>query len=152
MKSYMSMIDNACAILHKWFEEDDHQYGEFESSDVEYFVGVMLYNHFKFAKALDTMKTMDIAYDFIESTGDVYDEVQSIVKSIRFENDLESLDFIQSFTTHSKSLYTPSELYLLNRFENHITLMEERYESDGDTKGIDFERLNAKEKMWGLGR
>lgn len=152
MKSYMSMIDNACAILHKWFEDESHQYGEFESSDVEYFVGVFLYNHFAFEKALDTMKTMDIAYDFIESSGDVYDEVQSIVKSIHFKDDLEALDFLQSFTNHAKSLYESDALYLINRFEYHVDAMAERYKNGVEAQKVDFERLSAKDKMWGLGR
>lgn len=53
-------IQEALDIWHKHFEDEENQYTEFESSDIEYFVGCMLYNHFAFSKALENLKTMDL--------------------------------------------------------------------------------------------
>lgn len=126
-------------IWHKHFEDEEKQYSEFESSDIEYFVGCMLYNHFAFSKALETMKTMDLSYDFLSSCGDEYEEIVSIIKSIEFDNELDKLEFLQNFIKESKSKYTNSELYLLNRLEYHISAMAQRYEGSVEVQHVDFE-------------
>ena len=131
-------IQKILNIWHKHFEDEDKQYSEFESSDIEYFVGCMLYNHFAFSKALDTMKTMDLSYDFLSACGDEYDEIKIIVESIDFESELDKLEFLQNFITESKSKYTNPELYLLNRLEYHVNAMAQRYLDDVEVQHVDF--------------
>ena len=79
-------IEKILEIWHKHFIDEEKQYSEFESSDIEYFVGCMLYNHFNFSTALDTMKTIDLSYDFLSSCDEEYDEIESIIKSIEFDD------------------------------------------------------------------
>ncbi len=62
-------IEKVLKIWHEYFADEDKQYSEFESSDIEYFVGCMLYNHFAFSKALENLKTMDLSYDFLSACG-----------------------------------------------------------------------------------
>ena len=131
-------IQKILDIWHKHFENEEYHYSEFESSDIEYFVGCLLYNHFAFSKALDTMKTIDLSYDFLRECGDEFDEVQSIIKSIDIEDEAKKIDFLQSFILESKTKYSDDELYLLNRLENHVNGVAQRYKSDADTKGVDF--------------
>ena len=88
-------IDKILDIWHKHFEDEANQYSEFEHSDIEYFIGCMLYNHFKFKKALATMKTMDLSYDFLSACGNEYDEIKSIINSIEFEDEIDKLQFLQ---------------------------------------------------------
>ena len=130
--------DNILERWHKYFKDEDRQYSEFESSDIEYFVGCLLYNHFEFTKALDTMKTMDLSYDFLESCGDVYDEIMEIVKSIVFEDEMQKLEFLQNFILDAKKKYSEDELYLLNRLQKHIDSMADRYDSDEEVKNVEF--------------
>ncbi|WP_294963862.1 hypothetical protein [Sulfurimonas sp.] len=125
-------------IWHKHFLDEEKQYSEFESSDVEYFVGCMLYNHFEFSRALDTMKTIDLSYDFLESCGDEYDEISAIVKSIEFEEEIQKLEFLQNFIIDAKKKYSTDELYLLNRLEYHVNGITQRYESEEEAKKVDF--------------
>ncbi len=126
-------------IWHKHFSDEARQYSEFEPSDIEYFVGCLLYNHFAFSKALHTMKTMDLSYDFLSECGEEYDEVQAIIKTIEFDDEIESLEFLRDFIKESKAKYTPSELYLLNRLEYHVEAMAERYYKGVEVEHIDFE-------------
>ena len=133
-----SKLEKVLDIWHKHFSDEDKQYSEFESSDVEYFVGCMLYNHFAFSKALDTMKTMDLSYDFLSECGDEYDEIKSIIESISFEGELQKLDFLQNYIKEAKTKYTNPELYLINRMEYHIDSMADRYESDKEFEKVDF--------------
>jgi len=126
-------------IWHKHFSDEARQYSEFEPSDIEYFVGCLLYNHFAFSKALHTMKTMDLSYDFLSECGEEYDEVQAIIKTIEFNDEIKSLEFLREFIKESKAKYTPSELYLLNRLEYHVEAMAERYYKDVEVEHIDFE-------------
>ena len=126
-------------IWHKHFEDEQKHYSEFESSDIEYFVGCLLYNHLAFSKALDTMKTIDLSYDFLESCGNEYDEIVSIVKSIEFEDEKQKIDFLQSFIIDAKKKYSEDECYLLNRLEYHVESVMERFVNDNEAKKVTFE-------------
>lgn len=140
MKSY---TNQALDIWHKYFSDETHHYSEFENSDIDYFIAVLLYNQFAFAKALKTMKTMEIANDFLEEAGETLNEVEGILKNITFKSDEEAVEFLLDFIRTSKNSYTPSECYLLNRIEKHVQLMKERYENDEEVTSVDFsEALN----------
>jgi len=130
-------------IWHAHFVKEENQYSEFEPSDIEYFVGCLLYNHFAFSKALDTMQTIDLSYDFIESCSEEYDEIMSIVKSINFETEKQKVEFLQNFIKEGKAKYRDSELYLLNRLEYHVNGLVERYEKNVVLDKVDFQ---AKQK------
>ena len=133
-------IQKVLEIWHKHFSNEENQYTEFESSDIEYFVGCMLYNHFAFSKALQTMKTMDLSYDFLLACGDEYDEITAMIKTIDFNTEKEKLEFLQEFIKESIAKYSKDELYLLNRLKKHIDLMAERYEKDTEAKRVVFKR------------
>ncbi|WP_457744868.1 hypothetical protein [Sulfurimonas sp.] len=132
-------IENILQVWHKFFADEKNQYSEFEPSDIEYFVGCMLYNHFAFSKAHHNVKTMDLSYDFLSSCGDEYEDFQKIIKTINFENELDALAFLQEYIKESKAKYTKPELYLLDRLEYHVNAMAQRYEKNVDVKKIDFE-------------
>jgi hypothetical protein len=135
------MIEKIKIVLNMWhdhFKNEQHQYSEFEKSDIEYFVGCLLYNHFAFSKALDTMKTMDLSYDFISECGNEYDEIMNIIDSINYEDELEALEVLQNFISESKKKYTADELYLLNRLEYHVNAMADRYNKGVDAKPVEF--------------
>jgi len=131
-------IEKILEIWHNRFLDEENQYSEFESSDIEYFVSCLLYNHFAFTKALDTMKTIDLSYDFIEGCGDEYDEVIALVKAIEFDTEPEKLVFLQEFIKESKTKYNEDELYLLNRMNYHVNEMASRYEDDIVAQKVDF--------------
>jgi len=133
-------IDEILITWHKHFEVEDNQYSEFEPSDIEYFVGCMLYNHFSFKSALDTMKTMDLSYDFLESCGDEYEDIKAKIESIDLKNDEDKLKFLQEFIIESKAKYTQNELYLLNRLANHIAGVQERTFSDVKVEKVAFKK------------
>jgi hypothetical protein len=99
----------------------------------------MLYNHFAFSKALENLKTMDLSYDFLSACGDEYDEIVSIIQSINFEDEKESLAFLQEYIRDAKTKYTKSELYLLDRLEYHVDAMARRYTKQVDVERIDFQ-------------
>lgn len=134
-----SRIEKVLDIWHKHFEDEENHYSEFENSDIEYFVGCMLYNHFAFSKALETMKTMDLSYDFLSSCSDEYDDVKEIIKSIEFDDEIQKLEFLQNFISEAKSKYTKPELYLLDRLGYHVDAMAKRYFNDVDVEYIDFQ-------------
>lgn len=134
-----SKIEKVLDIWHEHFSDEEIQYSEFEDSDIEYFVGCMLYNHFAFSKALDTMKTMDLSYDFLSACGDEYDEIMEIIKSIELEDDMQKLKFLQEYIEEAKAKYTAPELYLLNRLEYHVNAMADRYEKGVDAQRVDFQ-------------
>jgi hypothetical protein len=138
-KNMKEKTDKILAIWHEHFSDEENQYSEFEPSDIEYFVGCMLYNHFAFTKALENLKTMDLSYDFLSACGDEYDEIQRIIKEIEFESETESLAFLQSFIAESRAKYTPSELYLLNRLHNHIATLADIYSGSIDVNPVDFQ-------------
>jgi hypothetical protein len=131
-------IEKVLKIWHKHFSDENHQYSEFESSDIEYFVGCLLYNNFAFSKALDTMKTIDLSYDFITECGDEYDEISDILKSIKLESEEEKLKFLQNFIKESKTKYSADELYLLNRLEYHVDGIAERFSLNKKTDKVEF--------------
>ena len=131
--------DKILEIWHEYFADEEKQYSEFESSDIEYFVGCLLYNHFAFSKALDTMKTIDVSYDFLSACGDEYDEIQNIIASIHFETEEQSLEFLQKFILEARLKYTQPELYLLNRLNYHVEAMADRYAKGVNAKPIDFQ-------------
>jgi len=132
-------VENILQTWHKHFEDEENQYSEFEPSDIEYFVGCMLYNHFAFSKAHHNLKTMDLSYDFLSSCGEYYEEFEKEIASINFESEEEALEFLQNYIQESKAKYTKPELYLLERMEYHVNAMAERYEKEVDVKKIDFE-------------
>lgn len=132
-------LEQILAIWHGHFEDEERQYSEFESSDIEYFVGCMLYNYFEFSKALENLKTMDLSYDFLSSCGDEYDEIQAIIKSMIFKDELEKLAFLQEFISDAQAKYTKPELYLLNRLAYHIDGLADRYSKDTTTEPVDFQ-------------
>ncbi len=132
-------IENILTTWHKHFEDEANQYSEFEPSDVEYFVGCMLYNHFAFSKAHHNLKTMDLSYDFLSSCGEYYEDFEKEIASINFENEEQALAFLQEYIQTSKTKYTKQELYLLERMEYHVKAMAERYNKDVEVKKVDFE-------------
>jgi len=134
----MNRVVKILDIWHQRFENEEFQYSEFENSDIEYFVGCLLYNHFAFSKALETMKTIDLSYDFIESCGSEYDEIMDIIKTIEFETEEQKLDFLQNFLIEAKSKYSLDELYLLNRLSYHIDGMAQRYKENLETDNVTF--------------
>lgn len=126
-------------IWHKHYADEDNQYSEFEPSDIEYFVGCMLYNHFAFSKAHHNLKTIDLSYDFLSTCGDEeYEKIQKLIETLTFEDELEKLSFLQNYIQKAKEKYTKSELYLLDRLDYHVKAMAERYEKGIDVKHIDF--------------
>jgi len=132
-------IEKILTIWHEHFKNEENQYSEFESSDIEYFTGCMLYNHFAFSKALDTMKTMDLSYDFLNACSDEYDEIRRMIESIDFDDELTKLEFLQSYIRAAKLKYSGDELYLLNRLAYHIDAMAERYNKGVNAEHIDFQ-------------
>ncbi|OIP54420.1 MAG: hypothetical protein AUK54_06300 [Helicobacteraceae bacterium CG2_30_36_10] len=132
-------IEKVLEIWHEYFADEERQYSEFESSDIEYFVGCMLYNHFAFSKALENLKTMDLSYDFLSVCGSEYDEIKATIESLEFEDEKAKLAFLQNFIAESKLKYKAPELYLLNRMEYHVDSLAQRYENGADTQRVDFQ-------------
>jgi len=135
------MVEKIRIVLNMWhdhFANEEHQYSEFEESDIEYFVACLLYNHFAFSKALDTMKTIDLSYDFIAECGNEYDEVMMIIKGINYDDELEALEVLQNFISESKKKYTADESYLLNRLQYHVDSMADRYNQNVEVKPVEF--------------
>ncbi|MCF6330243.1 MAG: hypothetical protein L3I99_01690 [Sulfurimonas sp.] len=131
-------IKKVLNTLHEFFKDEDKRYVEYEDSDMEYFIGCMLYNHFNFTNALSTMKTIDVSYDFLVACGDVFDGVQNEIKTILIDNEKEKLDFLQNYLEDVISKYTLDELYLLNRLKYHTEGVRQRYEGTQEEKKIDF--------------
>jgi hypothetical protein len=133
-------VEEVLQNWHKHFADEELQYSEFEPSDIEYFVGCMLYNHFAFSKAHHNLKTMDLSYDFLSSCSDeLYDKNSAIIQSILFEDELEKLAFLQNYIKEAKAKYSKEECYLLDRLDFHVSAMAERYEKNVALKHIDFE-------------
>jgi len=137
-------IKKVLEIWHNHFNNEENQYSEFEPSDIEYFVSCLLYNHFAFSKALDTMKTIDLSYDFVSSCGDEYDGVLETINSINIESELERLNFLENFIKKSQLKYSEDELYLLNRMAYHIAAIADRYESDEEFTKVKFTKPEPK--------
>lgn len=139
-------IEKILKIWHEHFSNENHQYSEFESSDIEYFVGCLLYNHFAFSKALDTMKTIDLSYDFIRECGDEYDEILGIIKSIEFDDEIQKLEFLRNYIKESQAKYSADELYLLNRLKYHVDGIAQRYTNNEDAQSVNFKAPPAKSR------
>lgn len=132
-------IQKILDIWHNRFNDESIQYSEFENSDIEYFVGCLLYNHFTFEKALDTMKTIDLSYDFLESCGEnEYDEVMSLVKSINIEDENEKISLLQSFLDKAMEKYNEDEIYLLRRLAYHVDGIKQRQEKNENVQKVEF--------------
>jgi hypothetical protein len=127
---YTQQLQEIEKLWHTWFEADENEYSEMEASDIEYFIGVLLYNHFDFALALPNLKTMEIANDFYKAAGSSYTEVQTIINNISFESDEKAMEFLYTYVTTSQQKYTVSERYLLNRLLNHIDALYKRIKTD----------------------
>ena len=142
----LEKIQTVLDIWHKHFADEKHQYSEFESSDIEYFVACLLYNHFAFSKALDTMKTMDLSYDFISECGDEYDEILAIIKTINYTDEFEALNLLQNFVAESKNKYSFDESYLLRRMQNHLNTLLEIYQTQKELEKVTFKKPELKVK------
>jgi len=135
-----SKIEKLLTMLHKHFEDEEKQYSEYESSDIEYFVGCILYNNFAFSKALENLQTMDLSYDFLSAFSDEeYDEVKKIIDSIVFDTEEEKLAFLQEYIAKAKEKYTSPELYLLNRIDGHVRTLKSIYEGLITPQKVEFE-------------
>jgi len=135
------LIQNIQEILKTWhevFKDEEKQYSEFEPSDIEYFVGCMLYNKFNFKYSVDTMSTIDLSYDFLLAVEDSYDEVKSKIDSISIEDEAQKLDAMIAFLDDSKKKYTQDELYLLNRLSYHIGGIKERFDTEVEVAKVEF--------------
>ncbi len=144
-KTNEQLIEEACSIWHDWFDDnDDNDYSEKEPSDVEYFMGCMLYNLFAFEKAISTMKTMDIGLDFLDATGNSYGEVKALLMQIETKDDLEKIALLQNHIAKAMKLYEGDRmaLYLVNRLAGHINTLEAIYRGKVDRRDVDFERLS----------
>jgi len=131
-------IQKVLILLHDFFKNEDKQYPEYEDSDIEYFVGCMLYNHFKFNNALSTMKTIDLSYDFLVSCEEIHDDLQQGIKTILLDDENEKLSFLQNYLSDVKMKYTLDELYLLNRLEYHTDGIRQRYDGKQEEQKVDF--------------
>ena len=136
-----SRIIKLLDMWHKHFEDEEKQYSEFESSDIEYFVGCMLYNHFAFSKALENLQTMDLSYDFLSAFSDEeYFESKKIIDDIEFDTEEEKLSFLQDYIKQAKEKYTTPELYLLNRIQGHVKTLQGIYEGVVIPQKVIFEQ------------
>ncbi len=141
-----NILKKSLELYHKHFEDENNQYSEYEPSDIEYFVGCLLYNNFKFKFSLATMKTMDVGSDFLEASKSIYLEEMALLESIKFDNELEAIEFLLEFIDESKSKYTPSENYLLDRLNTHINTLKDRTISGDIPETINFEKPKNDEK------
>lgn len=132
-------IEKALEVWHTRFENEEIHYSEYEPSDIEYFLGCMLYNHFAFSKAVPTMKTIDLSYDFLNACGDeAYEEVEKIVSSIEFANEEDAVVFLLNYIQEASARYDENELYLLHRLQKHVRLLHERYKHNIEPTTVDF--------------
>ncbi len=132
------IVDNILKTWHKHFEDEENHYSEFESSDIEYFVACMLYNQFKFSKALATLKTIDLSYDFLSSCGDEYDSIKADVDALDYSDEMKSLEFLINFLQESQAKYSADELYLLNRIDKQVQELADRYEFNIQPQRVEF--------------
>ena len=132
-------IEKILTLWHGHYKNEENRYSEFEDSDIEYFVGCMLYNFFAFSKALPTLKTMDLSYDFLSSCGErEYEEACALLASIELPSEEAKLSFLQNYIEQARAKYTKSELYLLDRLKYHVDAMAERYAKNIDAQPVDF--------------
>ena len=135
-------IEAACEMLHMHFEEKANDYSEREDSDVEYFVGVIMYNLFAFSKALPTMKTMDVGADFANAGGKTYLKACELIDTIKSDDELELLALLKWHVDRSLEHYAdnPMSCYLLNRLKNHVANLEGIYTGKVDVDAVDFKK------------
>lgn len=135
-------IEQACRLLHEHFKDEANDYSEREDSDVEYFVGVIMYNLFSFSKALSTMKTMDVGSDFIQAAGDTYLEVCELIDTIERDDELLLLTLLQNHVNRSLEKYRadPMACYLLKRLKGHIDTLAGIYAGEVNVQGVNFSR------------
>lgn len=132
-------IEKILTLWHAHYQNEANRYSEFEDSDIEYFVGCMLYNRFAFSKALPTLKTMDLSYDFLSSCGErEYEEACTLLASLELPNEEAKLAFLQNYIEAARAKYTKNELYLLDRLKYHVDAMAERYAKNIDAQPVDF--------------
>jgi len=133
-------IQKACALFHTCFEDEANDYSEREDSDVEYFVGVIMYNLFGFSKAIPTMKTMDVGADFIQASNKTYVEVLELIDTIKSDDELELLTLLQNHIDNSIEKYNHDSMdcYLLNRLKNHIKTLEGIYAGTIKVDNVNF--------------
>ena len=131
-------IENILTIWHEHFSDEENQYSEFEHSDIEYFVGCLLYNHLNFEYALDTMKTIDLSYDFIENCSSEYDDILKTIKTVDINDEKQKIEFLITYIKDAKEKYSVDELYLINRLSYHINGIAQRYENGEKAKSVDF--------------
>lgn len=133
-------IEQACAMLHACFEDEANDYSEREDSDVEYFIGVIMYNLFGFSKAIATMKTMDVGADFANAAGKTYIEACELIDTIKSNDELELLTLLQNHIQHALQKYAadPMGCYLLNRLKKHIDTLADIYAGDAKASSVDF--------------
>ncbi len=151
MNENEKLIEEACAIWHAWFDDsDEHDYSEKEPSDIEYFIGCMLYNQFAFEKAISTMKEMDIGLDFLDATGASYGDVKALLTQIEVKDDFEAIDLLQSHIRRAIQRYEGDRmaLYLINRLAGHINTLEQIYKGKVDRREVDFEKLAKKSDIY----
>lgn len=135
-------IEKILKIWHGHFSDKNHRYSGFENSDIEYFLGCMLYNHFAFSHALDTMKTIDLSYDFlVECDEDMYDEINDIIATVSFEEEIQKIEYLQNYIEKARSKYDDDELYLLDRLQYHVEGIAKRYKNNIKAQKVDFEAL-----------
>lgn len=139
-------IQEILKIWHNTFKDEEKQYSEYESSDIDYFVACMLYNKFDFKNALDTMKTIDLSYDFLLSVEDTYDEVKSKIDKIEIKDELTNISLLLSFLDDAKLKYKEDELYLINRLYYHTLEIKKRYEANAEVDKSDFTLPKARSK------
>ncbi|MEN8147364.1 MAG: hypothetical protein ABFR02_07080 [Campylobacterota bacterium] len=147
MNENEKLIEQACAVWHNWFDDsDEHDYSEKEPSDIEYFIGCMLYNQFAFEKAISTMQTMDIGQDFLDASGNSYKEVNALLKQLDVKDDLEAIDLLQDHIAKAMKRYDGDRmaLYLVNRLAGHINTLENIYRGKVDRRDVDFEKMAKK--------
>ena len=141
------LIENACTLFHEWFKDESHDYSEREDSDVEYFVGCMLYNRFAFSKAISTMQTMDVGIDFIMAAEEQYELAAKELELIETDDELVKLALLQEHIQASLDKYSSDRMacYLLLRLKNHIDSLAAIYNSEIDANDVDFERMSKQQ-------
>lgn len=151
MNENEKLIEEACAFWHAWFDDnEEHDYSEKEPSDIEYFIGCMLYNQFAFEKAINTMKEMDIGQDFLDAADASYGEVKALLTKIEVKDDLEAIALLQQHIKKATALYEGDRmaLYLVNRLAGHINTLENIYRGKVDRRDVDFEKLAQKTNIY----
>ena len=142
MSEHKKKIEAACEMLHTCFKDEANDYSQREDSDVEYFIGVIMYNLFCFSKALSSMRTMDVGSDFARAAGRPYIEACELIDTIRSDDEPELLSLLQDHIELSLQKYDsdPASCYLLNRLKNHIDTLAGIYAGEVNVDDVDFNK------------